>query len=106
VGPLGTDASTGPSSTLEEELVFPLRSNEASPSPIPVPPPRARVRQIAIRGRGTQPHPYWVGFHKSPHRVSEGVGCHRRDRGRWMVAGGFPTRDPSVAVNSDAGAPL
>ena len=95
--------STGPPPTPVEEMAFPAHDDKlASPPPLPVPPPH--VHQITICGCGTRVHPYWVGFKHTPHRVSEGVGCHRQDRGRRMVPSRVPDRDPSVTVNSNAGA--
>ena len=99
MGPLGSKVSTGPPPTLIKEMAFPACDDELLPLPLPVLLPH--VHQITIHGCGTRVHPYWVGFQHSPHRVSEGVGCHRPDHGRRMV----PNRDPSITVNSNAGAP-
>ena len=87
--------------------MFPTRPEDMLPPPLPIPLPRASVYyQTVICDCGTKRHPYWVGFHQSPHQVSEGVGCHQRDCGRRMVARGFPKGNLLAAVESHAGDPI
>ena len=77
-------------------------SEDMSPL-LPVLLPWSMVRyQVATRGHGTRSHPYLVGDHFSyAHRVLEGVGCHRRDRGCRIVAGGLPKSCPSDIGDSN-----
>ena len=89
---LGTNESTVPT------------SEDMMPS-LPVPPPEPVIVhcQAATCGWGTRSHPYFIGDHFSyTHRVLEGAGCHRRDRGHRIVASRFPNGHPSDAGDSNA----
>ena len=89
---LGTDASTMPTS---EDMMPPLLV--LPPEPIVV------HHQTTTCGWGTRSHPYFIGDHFGyTCQVLEGVGCHRRDHGYRIIAGGFPKGHPSDVGDSNA----